>query len=270
MKLHVERLGQGFPLIILHGLYGSGDNWLTIARNLAGFCEVYLPDLRNHGRSPHSDQHSYQDLADDLLELMDDSGIPKAVLVGHSMGGKTAMWFAAQHPERVSQLIVADISPRNYLDGEDEKNHSGFHQRVMHAMAAVDFTIVTSLGAIDQQLTEALPDKALRQFLLKNIVKGADGLYAWRLNINGLLKNLANLSLGLEPFLEAGSVFTSYPVLFIRGENSAYIGEPDRLMIGKLYPDAKVVSIAGAGHWLHAEQPAAVIAAIRKQLVASL
>jgi pimeloyl-ACP methyl ester carboxylesterase len=270
MKLHVQRLGKGFPFIILHGLYGSGDNWLTIARNISGLCEVFLPDQRNHGKSPHSGEHNYQVLADDLLEMMDEYSLSKAVILGHSMGGKAAMWFAAQHPNRVSQLIIVDISPRSYLDISDEGSHSAYHLKVLGAMSAVDFKGVTGLGAIDMQLEEQLPDRSLRQFLLKNVEKKPDTGFSWRLNINTLIKSLPNLGAGLEPFIASGKVINQFPVLFIRGENSGYIKEPDIAIIRQLFPEAKVVTIGNAGHWLHAEQPAAVIAAIRKQLTGSV
>ena len=267
MKLYVQRLGKGFPFIILHGLYGSGDNWLTIAKSLSGLCEVFLVDQRNHGRSPHSDKHDYQSLASDLLEMMNDLGLSRAVILGHSMGGKAAMWFAAQNPSRVSRLIIADISPRSYVDGTPENDHSAFHQKVMESMLSVDFTRVNGLGDIDRQLAIRLPDRKLRQFLLKNIGKATGTGFFWRLNLPVLLRNLDNLSSGLESFLAEGKSFNQFPVLFIRGENSHYIVEPDLVMIKRLFPDAQVVTIRNAGHWLHAEQPEAVVAIIKKQIV---
>lgn len=267
MKLFVQRLGKGYPVIILHGLYGSGDNWLTIAKNLSGICEVFLVDQRNHGRSPHSDQHTYQVLADDLMEMMDEHGLSKAVILGHSMGGKAAMWFAAQHPARISRLIIADISPRGYGDSTLDFNHSDFHQKVITSMLAVDFSNVSGLGDIDRQLETRLHDKQLRQFLLKNIEKRPESGYFWRLNLSALLGNVDNLTVGLESFLAEGKVFEQFPVLFIRGEKSNYIREPDLVMIRQLYPNAQIVTIRNAGHWLHAEQPAAVVALIRKQLL---
>jgi esterase len=267
MKLHVQRLGKGFPLIILHGLYGSGDNWLTIAKNLSAICEVFLVDQRNHGQSPHSDQHNYPLLAADLLEFIDDHGLGKAVILGHSMGGKAAMWFAAQNPSRISHLIVADISPRSYTDKAGESSHSAFHRKILESMLAVDFTQVDGLGDIDRQLVNGLPDKQLRQFLLKNIEKVPGSGYMWRLNIRGLLLNLDSLSAGLEPFLAEGKIINQFPVLFIRGDKSHYIDEPDIVMIRQLFPNAQVVTIRNAGHWLHAEQTVEVVAAIRKVLM---
>lgn len=267
MKLYHQRLGKGFPLIILHGLYGSGDNWLTIAKNLAGICEIFLVDLRNHGRSPHSDQHNYQVLASDLLEMMDDLDISKAVVLGHSMGGKAAMWFAAQNPWRISRLIIADISPKSYPHNELDTSHSDFHARVMESMLSVDFTQVSGIGDIDRKLEERLPNKQLRQFLLKNVEKDPVSGYFWRLNLSALVENIDNLTSGLEAFVTEGKTFNQFPVLFIRGENSGYIREPDLTMIRQLYPNARIVTIKNAGHWLHAEQPAEVTAIIRKELL---
>jgi len=267
MQLYVQRLGKGHPFIILHGLYGSGDNWLTVAKSLSGSCEVFLVDQRNHGRSPHADQHNYPLLATDLLEMMDSFGLGKAVILGHSMGGKAAMWFAARNPSRVSRLIIADISPGSYLDDTLDTSHSSFHLQVMESMLAVDFTKVNGLGDIDRQLENDVPDKQLRQFLLKNIGKEPGSGFFWRLNLPILLRSLANLSTGLESFLESGKIINQFPVLFIRGENSHYIDEPDVALIRKLFPNAQIVTIRNAGHWLHAEQPAAVVAVIRKQLL---
>jgi pimeloyl-ACP methyl ester carboxylesterase len=267
MKLKFQRLGHGFPLIILHGLYGSGDNWLTIARSLAGMCEIFLPDQRNHGGSPHSEEHNYQVLAQDLLEMMNDLELSKAVILGHSMGGKAAMWFAAENPSRVSRLIIADISPRGYPDDHSESSHSSMHVKLIESMMSVDFTQVAGLGDIDRQLEVRLHDKQLRQFLLKNIEKEPGGQFHWRLNLPVLMKNLDRLTSGLEVFLTEGRIFDQYPVLFIRGEKSHYIGDEDLLMIRKLYPQAEIVTISNAGHWLHSEQPEAVIAAIKKALI---
>jgi len=255
MKLYTQRLGKGFPVIILHGLYGSGDNWLTIARSLSDRFEVILVDQRNHGRSPHAGQHNYQALADDLLELMDDGHLNQAVIIGHSMGGKAAMWFAARHPDRVARLIIADIGPGTYPDNPSENSHSSFHRRALESMLAIDFESVSGLGDIDRQLGERLPDKRLRQFLLKNIEKNEESGFYWRLNVPALLNNIDNLSAGLESFIEAGRVINEFPVLFIRGENSDFIGEPDRVMIHRLFPESRLVTIKNAGHWLHAEQP---------------
>jgi esterase len=267
MQLYVRRLGKGYPLIILHGLYGSGDNWLTIANKLSGISEIYLVDQRNHGRSPHSDQHNYQVLADDLLEMLDEYDLNRAVVLGHSMGGQAAMWFAIQHPSRISSLIVADISPVSYPDNTTNTSHSAFHKIILEAMRAVDFTGNKSLGDIDRQLEIRLPDKQLRQFLLKNIDKRPGTGYYWKLNIDALLGNLNNLSAGLESFIAEGRKLDQFPVLFIRGERSGYIRDPDVVMIHQLFPDAQIVTIKNAGHWLHAEQPAEVVAIIRRQLL---
>ncbi len=254
-------------MVILHGLYGSGDNWLGIAKSLSGICEVFLVDQRNHGKSPHSDEHSYQSLSNDLLEIFDDNDLDKAVVLGHSMGGKAAMWFAAQHSSRILRLIVADISPRSYNDNLSESSHITFHTKIIRAMLSVDFSTAKGLRDIDHQLEDQLPDKYLRQFLLKNIEKDSDSSFYWRLNLRALLQNLGNLSSGLESFLDQGKIFTRFPVQFLRGDHSGYIKEDDIIMIRKMYPNAQITSIKNAGHWLHAEQPEAVISLIKRGLI---
>lgn len=266
MKLYVRRIGQGKPLIILHGLYGSGDNWLTIARKLSDQYEVFLLDQRNHGHSSHADVHNYQALADDLLETMNELQLNQAAFLGHSMGGKAAMWFAAGHPSYIRQLIIADIGPRSYVNTESDDHHAIFHRSILEAMLHVDFSKVRGLGDIDMQMEGKIPDKRLRQFLMKNIEKDEISGFKWRLNLPVLLKNLDNLSAGMENFVAKGQVIKQFPVLFIRGENSDFILQPDRAMIGQLFPEATIVTIQQAGHWLHAEQPDAFLSIVKKQL----
>jgi len=266
MKLFVRRIGQGTPLIILHGLYGSGDNWLTIARKLADHHEVILMDQRNHGHSAHADEHNYQVLADDLLETMDDLQLNQSVILGHSMGGKAAMWFAAGHPSRIRQLIIADIGPRSYLNAESDDRHSILHRSILESMLDVDFNRVKGLGDIDRQLEGRIPEKRLRQFLMKNIEKDEISGFRWKLNLPVLLKNLDNLSAGMEEFVANGVVVNQFPILFIRGENSDFILQPDREMISRLFPEATIETIQHAGHWLHAEQPDAFLAIVNRQL----
>ncbi|MFO7616722.1 MAG: alpha/beta fold hydrolase [Bacteroidales bacterium] len=267
MKLHHTRLGSGHPLLILHGLYGSGENWLTIARALAGLTEVFLPDLRNHGASPHAEQMDYASMAADVLELMDDLDIPKAVLLGHSMGGKTAMRFALENPGRVSRLIIADISPRNYLGGQQDDLHLKQHQLILSALEKVDPGLAGSIGDLDRMLSEGIPNRRLRQFLLKNLSKSDAGLYEWKLNRQAIRQNLATLAGSIGDDLISGPPQKSFPVLFIRGEQSPYITEADYGIIRKLFPLAQINTIKEAGHWLHAEQPDLFIGMVRKFLL---
>ncbi len=267
MTLNFSRTGQGFPLVILHGLYGSGDNWLTIARGLSSLCEVFLVDQRNHGGSFHSDQHDYPAMSNDLNNLMDHLGLDKAVILGHSMGGRTAMRFAADHPERISGLIIADISPRSYTDPQLDGSTHNFHRVILKALSEVSLADKKTIGEVDRQLAETLPDRRLRQFLLKNLERSSHGVFQWKLNIPVLLSNLDSMNSGVEEEITKGNTFTRSPVLFLRGSQSDYIREPDIQLIRKLYPFAQIVTLKNAGHWLHAEQPATFISLIKTFLL---
>jgi len=264
--LNFTKIGQGHPLIILHGLYGSGSNWMSIAKKLSGFCEVYLVDQRNHGLSQHSNEHSYDAMMNDLISFMDEQGLKKAILLGHSMGGKTAIWTAINHPERISHLVVADISPLEYPLEEGARHHMQGHERIMKALLSLDLSKVNSFRDADQMLEADFPDKGLRQFLMKNLGKVEEGTYAWKLNLSGLLSNLSNLSKGIVPELISDEGYRQYPVLFIRGENSNYIQEEDEFGIKRIFPLAQIATIKNAGHWLHAEQPEIFIDMVKRFL----
>jgi len=262
--LYFTRHGSGYPLIILHGLYGSGSNWLSIARRLAGICEVYLVDQRNHGRSPHYNEHSYSVLMEDLLEFLDAHELQKVMLLGHSMGGKTAMYMATHHPERVSHLIVADMSPLPNIQNGEMSDSFSRHKHIMNALKTLNLAALTSLREADEILEALLPDRSLRQFLLKNLAKARSGNYFWRINLDVLMRNLDSMAEGLDPRDFQNMGFKQYPVLFIKGENSQYIGEKDSQAIKVLFPNSNLVSIRDAGHWLHAEQPEAFVKIVRE------
>ncbi|MBU8892674.1 MAG: alpha/beta fold hydrolase [Bacteroidales bacterium] len=250
MKLFFRKYGQGPPLIIIHGLYGSSDNWVSIGRKLSENFEVFLIDQRNHGKSPHSSDHNYQLLKEDLREFMDKQAIEKAIIVGHSMGGKTAMFFAAHYPEKVSILIVADISPKSY-----KATNSGqllAHSTIIRVMYNLDFYGITSRQEIDDILAKSIPENRIRQFLLKNIKRSKDNEYSWSLNIKTIRNELANIMEGLD---ENQSEITGFPVLFLKGGNSDYILDEDTKAIQKIFPYADIETIPNAGHWMHAEQP---------------
>lgn len=254
MNLSFKKFGSGHPLIILHGLYGSGDNWLSIGKDFAGFCEVYLPDQRNHGNSPHHDEHNYQVLMADLKDFLDQNGILKAMILGHSMGGKAAMWFATEYPGRVSKLIVADISPDSYIDDDNIGGHWKTHESIIDALMKIDLSKAESLSAVDSELESSLPDSRLRKFLLKSLGKDEEKGYFWKLNLQALKNNLKELSDGLDFENISGKEFKTYPVLFIRGQNSNYVRQKDIDLIRQIFPLAQIVSLKNAGHWLHAEQ----------------
>jgi len=265
MKLFFRKEGEGEPFVILHGLYGSSDNWLSISRKLAGKYTVYTPDLRNHGHSPHHPEHTYRAMRDDLKVFFDDHSIRKAILMGHSMGGKLAMFFAADYPEKVSKLIVVDIAPKNYLIEADESQYH-FHRNIFQAMLGAGISHLKTRSEVDDRLAEIIENPAIRQFLLKNVTTDkATRLLRWRLNVEVLYDHLDEIVGGVNERWFADRIpFTSYPVVFIRGLQSSYITGNDIQLIKRMYPDACVIDIPGAGHWLHAEQPGLFLEALRK------
>ncbi|MDP4209025.1 MAG: alpha/beta fold hydrolase [Bacteroidota bacterium] len=256
MKLFFHKLGEGPALVILHGLYGSSDNWITVARKLSEHFTVYLVDLRNHGRSPHVAEHSYQAMAADLNELFIDEGIEKAYLMGHSMGGKTAMLFAAQHPEKISRLIVVDIAPGRYTRVDEPSEHSIAHLNIVNAMLSLDFSQITTRTAIDAELAKFINNISVRQFIMKNVHRNANHSFSWKLNIEAISKGLPNIlgAIPLEKTLQ-GNVLDTFPTLFIRGENSDYITGEHIPEIYRYFPNAEIKGIPDAGHWVHADQP---------------
>ena len=241
-------------MVILHGLYGSGDNWLSIGKSLSGFCQVYLLDQRNHGKSFHHDEHNYEVLMGDLKEFLDQQGLEKTMILGHSMGGKVAMRFAMEFPGMVTKLIIADVSPGSYLDS-DNNDHVKVHNKIISAMMDVDLSITSSLSDVEHQLESNLENQRLRKFLLKNLYKDEDRFYQWKLNLPALKNSLTDIAGGLDLERLKTSEFTNSPELFLRGEDSDYIGDKDEILIRNIFPFSTLVTIKNAGHWLHAQQP---------------
>jgi pimeloyl-ACP methyl ester carboxylesterase len=255
MKLKFRKLGNGPALIIVHGLYGSSDNWLTIAKELSNHFEVFLIDQRNHGNSPHANSHTYQDLKKDLLEFMDDQHIEKAILLGHSMGGKTVMFFAMDYPERVKSLLVVDIAPKNYSRISNYSPQSIDHTSIVKAMLNFDLSAFKSRTDIDKKLAETIADKRIRQFLLKNLKRNENKQFVWKLNIKTINEYLSQIMDGFEDDqYKNRKGNSSFPVLFIKGANSNYICEDDHNLIRSIFPRAEITTIPNAGHWVHAEQ----------------
>ncbi|MFC6669620.1 alpha/beta fold hydrolase [Marinobacterium aestuariivivens] len=251
MKLHHQIQGEGRPLLILHGLFGSLDNWASQAKALADEYQVISVDLRNHGRSPHSDEMSYDAMAADLVELLDDLGIAGACVLGHSMGGKAAMQLALNHPERIERLIVVDIAPVQYPHHHDD---------VFKGLFAVDLSTVRSRGDAEKQLTGFVADPMVRAFLLRNLYRTETGSFAWRINLEGLHQGYAGISAAPE-----GKPFDG-PTLFIKGGNSDYIRAEHRDALLGLFPKATYKVVEGAGHWPQAEKPALMTRLIRNFL----
>lgn len=249
MQLFYKKYGKsGDPIFILHGVFGMLDNWHNIAGKLSHHYCVYTVDQRNHGHSPHAPSMSYSEMADDLAELMDSLHIPKAHIIGHSMGGKTAMKFAAMHPDRVWSLIVADIAPKAYRGG---------HLELMDALERIDFSKVAKRKDAEDQLAPFIDNQSIRLFLLKNLDLKADGTYGLKLNLPAIRQNydaiIGELSFDW-PF--------SGPALFMKGEHSRYITTEDENEILNHFPEAEFVTIPGAGHWLHAENPTGFMQAV--------
>jgi pimeloyl-ACP methyl ester carboxylesterase len=240
MKLHVREMGEGFPLVILHGLFGFSDNWQTHAKKLSSYYRIILVDLRNHGHSPWSNEFSYQLMADDLKELIDDLGIKKMHLLGHSMGGKVAMLFAQQHTKSIDKLIVVDIGTKAY---------PMHHQHILAGMHAIDLNTITARSQAEAILKEHIDSDGVRQFLLKNLYWKDKGQLAWRMNIEVLEREMPEILAAL-PEKE-----TFVPTLFIRGALSNYILDEDFSAIEEVFPEAEFVTIENAGHWVHAEAP---------------
>ncbi|NOY36965.1 MAG: alpha/beta fold hydrolase [Chlorobi bacterium] len=263
MKLYYRETGEGPALIIIHGLYGSSDNWMSIARKLSPYFHVYLIDQRNHGHSPHSDVHDYPSMCEDLAGFISEKNIVRPVILGHSMGGKTAMFYATCHPEEVSALVVVDISPRTYVIREDSGERFSGHRKIMEAILHLDTGKLTSRQEALKALEKDIPSERVRQFLLKNLYRDKDNRFRWRLNISALYHHLSDILKGLEQDpLVAGKSFTGFPVLFIRGSHSTYIQDEDIKLISNIFPYAETVTIPDAGHWVHAEQPERFLKAV--------
>jgi pimeloyl-ACP methyl ester carboxylesterase len=245
MELNYQKYGEGFPLIILHGLFGSLDNWQTVSRRLGEIAQVFALDLRNHGRSPHSDSFNYDVLVDDVREFMDARELKRANLLGHSMGGKTAMHFALRHPDRVEKLVVADIAPKAYPP---------WHEPIFKAMLSLDLGKYHHRQELDMALAASVNSAPVRQFLLKNVARDESGAFMWKINLLALLQNYP----GLNDAIEGDRTFMG-STLFIRGEHSEYITDSDTNGIRRLFPKAELVTIEGAGHWVQADAPEAFI-----------
>lgn len=243
MKLAYREFGSGQPLIILHGLFGQSDNWNTLAKQFAeqGF-HVFTVDQRNHGLSPHSGEWNYEVMADDVKELIDDHDLKNPILLGHSMGGKTVMFFEWKYPGVAEKLIIADISPRAYAP---------HHQDVLAALHAVDFSVIKTRKEAEAKMNEYITDFGTKQFLLKNIYwkDSENNVMDWRFNLKVLSEKYDNIGVAAPEFK------SSTKCLVIRGEKSHYITEKDMDDFHSRFADCRLETIAGSGHWVHAEKP---------------
>lgn len=263
VTLNYRKTGKGSPFVILHGLYGSSDNWISIARMLEERFTIFIPDLRNHGKSPHTPTHTYQDMVDDLVRFFKDHHLEKAIVLGHSMGGKLAMMFASEYPELVTGLIVADIAPKNYNSETRPFKTVLQHEMILGLMEELNLVAVKSRKEIDYFLSDKLKEITLRQFLLKNIHRNKEGDFEWKINVPILKYALSSITseVNSDWFADRKPIL-NYPVTFLRGLDSDYISDQDFISIREIYPEARLIDIPDAGHWLHAEQPEKFIAAV--------
>jgi esterase len=253
MKLYYRETGSGATnLIILHGLFGSSDNWMSIAKDLKEDYKIYLVDQRNHGQSPHTDEFNYKLLSEDLKDFIDQHQIQNPVVVGHSMGGKTAMNFAVHYPDNLKALVVVDIAPKDY------KVH---HDVILDGLLEIPVDNISSRNEADIILAKNVPELGVRQFLLKNLSRKPEGGFEWKLNLNSIASNIEIIGQGMQ----YDGIYDN-PSLFIRGRNSNYIRDEDRDIIKELFPKSSLVTIADAGHWVHAEKPEEFVSTLRNFL----
>ncbi len=241
MNLFYRSSGQGTPLIILHGLFGSSDNWYSLAKVFAQHFTVYLVDQRNHGQSPHSDQMNYDLLAGDLNDFIEEHAIQQPIIMGHSMGGKAAMNFAVKYPDKLSRLIVVDIVPKFY---------PVHHDAILDGLKAIPLDTLASRNEADAILSKYVPQPDVRQFLLKNLARRSAGGFEWKINVASINQNIGKMGEGM---IYSGKYDGSS--LFIKGKKSNYYSEGDEALIQSIFPNAEFAML-DTGHWVQAEKPA--------------
>jgi pimeloyl-ACP methyl ester carboxylesterase len=240
MKLHYREMGEGQPMVILHGLFGNSDNWQTHAKKLAEYFRVILVDQRNHGHSDWSNEFSYNLMSQDLFELFQELDLKKVILLGHSMGGKTAIQFTQDHSDLIEKLIVIDIGVKKY---------PMHHTEILKGLHAIDLELVHTRAEAEQILSAYIESNGVRQFLLKNLYWKEKGILAWRMNIPVLEREMENILAGLPE----NEIFL--PTLFIRGALSNYILDEDIECLEEQFSDFNILTIENAGHWVHSESP---------------
>ena len=240
MKLFYRVSGQGHPLIILHGLLGSSDNWYSLAKTFSQHATVYLVDQRNHGQSPHSEELNYPLLIEDLHSFIKENNIQKPDIIGHSMGGKVAMGFALKYSDLLRKLIVVDIVPKDYPI---------HHDTILDGLNSIQINELKSRTDADEQLSKYVPEASVRQFLLKNLGRDSNQQLEWKMNLAAIGNNIEKMSEGIS-----NSHPYSKEALFIMGSRSNYFKKGDDKIIHKFFPKANI-KLLDAGHWIHAERP---------------
>ena len=247
MKLNYKEFGEGEPLVIMHCLMGMLDNWQAPAKLMQDKLKIIIVDLRNHGHSPRSDEHNYEVLSEDVIELMDDLNIERAHILGHSMGGKTAMVLAQNHPDRVNKLVIADIGPKYYPP---------HHQSILAALDAVPLSELERRTDAEEYMKPFISVPSIRQFLMKSLYHPTRETFDWRFNLHSIKANIENVGQATDELDYEGET------LFLRGGNSDYILDEDWPDIKMIFPNSYLITIDGAGHWLHAEQPQPFVDAV--------
>lgn len=251
MKLFFRELGKGQPFIILHGLMGSSDNWLTQAKMLSDQYHMYMIDQRNHGLSPQSEEFDYRVLANDLKEFIREHKLERPIVLGHSMGGKAAMNFAISNPAMLDRLIVVDIAPKAY---------PVHHDSIVEGLKAIPINSLQTRNEADKILSAYIPEADVRQFLLKNLLRKPEGGFTWKINLPVIDKSLEQISEDIQfPGAYQGQT------LFVRGANSHYVKDEDRQRIKNLFPNSTLVTM-DTGHWVQAEKPQEFVEVVKNFL----
>lgn len=253
MKLFFRKLGEkGTPIIILHGIFGSSDNWLNIGKVLAETHQVFLIDQRNHGQSPWSDEFDYMVMAADLKEFIEDHQLQNPIIIGHSMGGKVVMQFELNYPALAQKVIVVDIAPKYY---------PVHHTQILNGLNSLDLKNLQSRTEANEHLKRFEEKEGVRQFLLKNLYRNSENEFAFRINLKVITKNIDVV--GHELFIKNPSETFTY---FIKGSDSHYILPEDERYISEIFPNFEIIEIANAGHWVQADQPEAFVKAVQQIL----
>jgi len=253
MKLFFRKLGEkGSPIVILHGIFGTSDNWVGIAKVLSENHQVFLLDLRNHGHSPWSDVFDYQVMSEDLMEFIQDHSLEKPLLIGHSMGGKVVMQFDLNHPETACKIVIVDIAPKFY---------PVHHSLILEGLNSLDVAHLESRQLANEHMKRFEENEGVRQFLLKNLHRNAENGFEWKINLKVITKNIDVV--GLELWVNKPS---QTKAIFIKGADSQYIQPEDQRFIAEIFPNFELFEIPHAGHWVQADQPSAFLDVLTKIL----
>jgi len=259
MKLFYRKYGEGPPLVILHGLMGSSDNWVSIAKMISCSFTVYLPDMRNHGLSPHSNLNDYDSISKDILEFADEHELGKFFLAGHSMGGKASVHFTMKYPEKIAGLLVADISPFRAADTRSKEFNQGL--KLLRIIVETDVSQAESRKDLDTILAGKVPSAKFRAFVMKNLRRTTGNKFEWKINADALMKNVGKIMDGLPCESGFNTPVSGFPVIFLKGEKSDYLRSADWDDIVRIFPAAVLKVVKNAGHWIHSDNPEEVTGA---------